>query len=206
MLDWDRRYLWAAAGLLLILVFAGGMKYMELRNRGQTERAIVSAQAAGEAEAQKKKGADIIQVYVTGAVLNPGVYQLPTEARVYEAVNMAQALPSANLRQINLALKLEDGQAIVVPAEGEEAPSPLGGGSGSGIGATGLGQNGKVNINTASAPELDEKLPGIGPTLAQRIVEYRSSHGGFKQVEDLNEVSGIGDKKFADIQDLITVR
>jgi competence protein ComEA helix-hairpin-helix repeat region len=207
VMDLDRRYIWAGALLILILVFAGGMKYADLRSQKQQDQEKIIKQAAGKSEAESPPKEDIIQVYVTGAVQNPGVYRLPTDARLYEAIDMAQSLPAANLNNINLAQKLEDGQAIVVPAQGEEpATETLGGGSMSITASSGMGGSGKVNINTASVQELDEKLPGIGPTLAQRIVDYRKLHGPFAKIEDLNEVSGIGDAKFADIKDLITVR
>ncbi|MEA4923729.1 MAG: helix-hairpin-helix domain-containing protein [Syntrophomonadaceae bacterium] len=207
VIDLDRRYIWAAALLALILVFAGGMKYADLRNQQQQEPEKIIKEAAVESEAEAPTTDDIIQVYVTGAVQKPGVYRLPPDARVYEAIDLAQSLPTANLNTINLAQKLEDGQAILVPAQGEEpATEALGGGSISITASTGMGGGGKVNINTASVQELDEKLPGIGPTLAQRIVDYRKLHGPFAKIEDLNEVSGIGEQKFAEIKDLVVVR
>lgn len=207
LFDIDKRYLWAAAALLLILVFAGGMKYAELRGQKLGEQEIILNQAAAEKEVGEQQQEDIIQVYVTGAVAKPGVYRLEPEARVYEALDMAGALPTANLKNINLALKLEDGQAIMVPAVGEQTADNILGGIGTGgLSISNPNSRGKVNINSASAQELDEKLPGIGPTIAQRIVEYRTSQGSFSKIEDLTEVSGIGDKKFTELKDLITVR
>jgi len=207
LFDIDKRYLWAAAALLLILVFAGGMKYAELRGQKLGEQEIILNQAAAEKEVGEQQQEDIIQVYVTGAVAKPGVYRLEPEARVYEALDMAGALPTANLKNINLALKLEDGQAIMVPAVGEQTADNILGGIGTGgLSTSNPNSPGKVNINSASAQELDEKLPGIGPTIAQRIVEYRTSQGSFSKIEDLTEVSGIGDKKFTELKDLITVR
>jgi len=207
LFDIDKRYLWAAAALLLILVFAGGMKYAELRGQKLGEQEIILNQAAAEKEVGEQQQEDIIQVYVTGAVAKPGVYRLEPEARVYEALDMAGALPTANLKNINLALKLEDGQAIMVPAVGEQTADNILGGIGTGgLSTSNPNSRGKVNINSASAQELDEKLPGIGPTIAQRIVEYRTSQGSFSKIEDLTEVSGIGDKKFTELKDLITVR
>ncbi len=207
MMDLDRRYLWAAALLALILVFAGGMQYANLRNREQIAKENIIKQTAGGTEAEPKAKDDVIQIYVTGAVEKPGVYRLPPEARVFQAIDMAQSLATANLKNINLAQKLEDGQAIVVPAIGDETVSDsLAGGTMSVNVSSNMGSSGKVNINTASAQELDEKLSGIGPTLAQRIVDYRKLHGPFAKIEDLNEVSGIGDKKFAELKDSIVVR
>jgi len=206
MPDIDKRYLWAAAVLLLLLVFAGGMKYEHMKNQANHEKEIITSSLVGQKEAQKKAQEEIIQVYVSGAVEKPGVYKLSSSARLYEALEMAQSLPTADLRSINLAQKLEDGQAIVVPNVGEEIPASVSsGGSSTAIASTKSNSKGKVNINSASAQELDQ-LPGIGPTLAQRIVEYRNQNGIFASIEELNEVSGIGDKKFADLKDLITVR
>lgn len=203
----ERRYIYAAAVIALILVFAGGMKYADIRYRQQAEKENFIKQAAGETEAEAKIKEDIIQIYVTGAVEKPGVYRLPAEARVYQAIDMAQSLPTANLKNINLAQKLEDGQAIVVPALGEETSADVPGASIMSVTASSsMGGSGKVNINTATVQELDEKLPGIGPTLAQRIVDYRKLHGPFAKIEDLNDVSGIGDQKFAEIKDIIVVR
>ena len=207
VIDLDRRYMYAAVLLALILVFAGGMKYADLRNSQQVEKENIIKQAAGGTNAGPKVKEDVIQIYVAGAVQKPGVYRLPSEARVYEAIDMAQSLPTANLKNINLAQKLEDGQAIVVPAIGEETSSDsLGGGIISVTASSTMGSSGKVNINTASVQELDEKLPGIGPTLAQRIVDYRKLHGPFAKIEDLNNVSGIGDQKYSEIKDIIVVR
>ncbi|PKM75997.1 MAG: competence protein ComEA [Firmicutes bacterium HGW-Firmicutes-15] len=206
VLDMDRRYLGAAALLVLLLVFAGGMKYGDMRNQNQNKKEIISDSVASEQEVSKSKKEDIIQVYVTGAVEKPGVYRLQTGARAYEAIDMARALPTANLKNINLAQKIEDGQPIVVPALGEEPPvSVPSSGLTLGPASSKPGSAGRVDINSASAQDLDG-LPGIGPTLAQRIIEYRNSHGAFARIEDINEVSGIGDKKFTDIKDLITVR
>lgn len=206
MLNFNRRYLYAAALVVLLLAFAGGMKYANLRNQEQVKTENIVNQAAGQ-DAQENTKTDFLQIYVTGEVEKPGVYQLPPDARVYQAIEMARSLPTANLKNINLAQKLEDGQAIVVPAAGEESsPGSIGGDTVSITAPAGVGGSGKVNINTASVQELDEKLPGIGPTLAQRIVDYRKLHGSFARVEDLNNVSGIGDKKYAEIKDLIVVR
>jgi len=207
LFDIDRRYLLAIAGLVFILVFAGGMKYAEMRAQEQSKTAIVTDQTSGVQATGDKKTEDIIQVYVTGAVTKPGVYRLEPGARVYQAIDMAGSLPTANLKNINLALKLEDGQAIIVPAVGEEtSDNIMGGVTGPSSSTANLNSNGKVNINSASVQELDQKLPGVGPAIAQRIVEYRTSQGAFSKIEDITSVSGIGDKKFADLKDLITVR
>jgi len=206
VLDLDRRYLLAAAVLILILVFVGGMKYADIKSRDHAKKEIILETTVSKKDAQKETQEDTIQVYVAGAVEKPGVYKLQTGARVYEAIDMARSLPAANLKVINLAQKLEDGQPIIVPAIGEETSMTSTGGGAPVTASSNPRNTGKVNINSASVQELDDKLPGIGPTIAQRIVEYRTSNGAFSKIEDLTEVSGIGDKKFADIKDLITVR
>ncbi|MEQ8237095.1 MAG: ComEA family DNA-binding protein [Syntrophomonadaceae bacterium] len=199
--NWDRRYLVAAFIVAMVFIFAAGMKYKELSDPVPVKQDIVSDQAA---EPAKSSESSLIQVYVAGEVANAGVFKLDGEARVYQALDQALPLPTADLERINLAAKLEDGQAVIVPAFGDETdPNAPGLGSGSAL----LGQeSGKVNINSASVQELDQKLPGIGPAIAQRIVDYRSSHGNFGRIEDLKEVSGIGEKKFSDLEALVTVR
>lgn len=202
MFDLENKYIGAVAILVLVLAFGAGMKYGASKLGEKPEGIVIEEPppvAAGEEERET------IQVYVIGAVANPGVYRLPAEARVLEAVQMAQTLPEADLENINLAQKMEDGAAIRVPRQGEN-PDPNVPGGMTGLGFTGSAPTGKVNINNASIQELDDRLPGIGPALAQRIVDYRTQHGRFANIEELKEVSGIGDKKYAELQDLITIR
>jgi len=140
-----------------------------------------------------------IMVYVSGAVQSPGVYELPDGTRVDDAVKAAGGpAADADLARINLAKRLRDEEQVYVPRVGEvNPPVPP-------AGTAGGSSGGKVNINTATAAEL-ETLPGIGPALAQRIVDYRTANGPFARVEDIKKVSGIGDKMFERIKDLITV-
>ena len=136
-------------------------------------------------------------VYVTGAVQNPGVYYLPEESRVQDALEAAGG-PAANadLDRVNLAQRVRDEDQIYVPEVGEEdLPSR----------ANGLAQAGLVNINTATAPEL-ETLPGIGPALAQSIIDHREAHGPFGTIEEITDVQGIGQGVLEEIRELITVR
>jgi len=141
----------------------------------------------------------MIRVYVTGAVQRSEVYTLPQESIVKDALQAAGGpTEEADLERINLALPLVDGQHVHVPRLGEETspiepPSRL------------PSTTGKVNINTADLVTL-ESLPGIGPSLAQRIIDYRQSHGPFERIEDIMEVSGIGQVTFEGIQDLLTTQ
>ena len=154
-----------------------------------------------------------VVVHVTGAVSSPGVVTLPPGSRVTDAINaVGGASADADTEQLNLARVLSDGEQIRVPRIGEVLPDPApqpGGDAASGArtapGKSGDGgASGTVNINTASASEL-EKLPGIGPALAQRIVEYRDSHGPFASVDSLTDVPGIGKAKLEGLREQATV-
>lgn len=145
-------------------------------------------------------------VDVDGAVASPGVYRLKDGARVSQAIDAAGGLtPDADVTGLNRASKVADGQKIYVPKVGEQtvaAGSDVDGGAAASPGvsdATGL-----VNINTASASEL-QTLSGIGPSMAQSIIDERTQNGAFTSVDDLMRVSGIGEKKFAKIKDCICV-
>ncbi|MGD8474934.1 MAG: ComEA family DNA-binding protein [Anaerolineae bacterium] len=139
-----------------------------------------------------------LHVYVTGAIQRPDVYLLPEGSIVKDAVEAAGgATEEADLERINLALPVTDGQQVHVPRIGEDS-SPV-------QPPSGQPATSRVNINTADAATL-ESLPGIGPALAQRIVEYRQAHGPFERIEDVMDVSGIGTATFEGIQDLLVVR
>lgn len=147
-----------------------------------------------------------IIVDVRGAVSKPGVYTLPLGSRVQDALALAgDALNDADLRPLNLARKLNDGEQIYVSLVGEATPAPA---PARGVAArtpTLKPTPGLININTAAVAELDA-LPGIGPSLAQRIVDYRAQNGDFKKLDDLKKVRGIGDALFDQIKDAITIQ
>lgn len=131
-----------------------------------------------------------ILVHVSGCVRNPGVYQLPANSRVADAIAAAGGeLAEADINRLNLAAFVSDGQKINVPAQAKPGESGL--------------INGLVNINTADQKTL-EMLPNIGPTRARRIIEYREAHGGFGSCEEILNVSGIGPKIYESIKELIT--
>jgi len=139
-----------------------------------------------------------IVVYVAGAVNKPDVYELPEDSRVKDAIKKAGgATKEADLISINLAEKLNDGEEVVVPKKGENTSITNGG-------ASSTNRSNKININTADATEL-EKLPGIGEVKAEAIIQYRKSYGRFKTIHDITRVSGIGEKTFEKIKDLISV-
>lgn len=146
-----------------------------------------------------------IWVDVGGAVAAPGLYQLPPTARVQQAIEAAGGLAAdADLRSVNLARPLADGEKVYVPTAGEAPPTPPEEPAASARTApVDLGV-GRLDINKATAAEL-EALPAIGPKTAQAIVEYRQANGPFRSVEDLLKVKGIGEATLAKIRNLITV-
>ena len=156
-----------------------------------------------------------IAVHIIGAVPRPGLYEFAEGARVQDAIDAAGGLlSSANVASINLAALLEDGQQLDIPYKsGEEPLAEDSGGGEDDLNLpggteeptdTGGSEDDLININTASLEELDS-LPGIGPSIAQRIIDYRDENGPFASIEDLLNVSGIGPSTFDQIKDLITV-
>jgi len=146
-----------------------------------------------------------IVVDVAGRVRHPGVYTFQQGDRVVDAIRRAGgALSGSDLTSLNLAALLTDAEQVVVGKAGGLGTTS-GTSTGSSSGATGTGGTAaKVNVNTATLDQL-EALPGIGPVLAQRIIDYREQHGPFGSVQDLLNVSGIGDAHLADLEPLVTV-
>ena len=162
-----------------------------------------------DADGSSKKSSSAAEVYVDvdGAVASPGVYRLKEGARVSQAIDAAGGLTTeADVTGLNRASKVTDGQKIYVPTVGEQQAAAVTGGADSGASpASGAGaSSGLVNINTASAAEL-QTLSGIGPSMAQSIIDERTQNGAFASVDDLMRVSGIGEKKLAKIKDCICV-
>ncbi len=164
-------------GVLIGLLAAGIIWLAVSRPRGEAVTLLPTATPG------------MLTIYISGAVATPGVYTLPEGSRVDNAIQAAGGLlPGAEKDNINLAMLLTDGQQINVP----------------GIVDTSHVNLGRVNINTATVTELDT-LPGIGPTTAQSIVDYRLQHGNFQVIQDIQNVPGIGPATYALIKDYITV-
>ena len=170
-----------------------------------------SGSAGGATSGGDTAGSGQIVVDVDGAVAHPGLYKLPPDSRVQAALAAAGGLsPQADAHRINRAAKLHDGQKLYVLSQGESAP-PLAASNGQGCegqsctsadgadaGSDAEGQ-GLVNINTANATQLTQ-LPGVGPAIAQKIIDYRTANGPFTSVDDLTKVPGIGAAKLAQIK------
>jgi competence protein ComEA len=162
---------------------------------------VVSRNPAGEAVILRPAPTEKpVIVYITGAVPRPGVYALPKNARVQDAISAAGGfLSEAEKSQINLAALLEDGEKLDIPFI--EGASPI---VGTPVPAVVTATTDLIDINIASAEELDS-LPGIGATLAQRIIEYREQNGPFINPEDIINVPGIGSGNYERFKDMITV-
>lgn len=143
-----------------------------------------------------------VVVAVAGKVRKPGLVTLPAGARVSDAIKAAGGVvPGTDIGYLNLARKVTDGELIVV---GASAPPDAGAPGGSVAGAPPGNPAGKVSLNQATLQQLDT-LPGVGPVLAQRIVDYRDEHGGFRSVDELRQVDGIGPARYEQLKDLVTV-
>ncbi|GHH33333.1 competence protein ComEA [Streptomyces candidus] len=158
----------------------------------------------GASTVPQAAGGAIVVVDVAGEVKRPGVLHLPAGSRVADALREAGGITSGtDTTGLNRARVLTDGEQVVV---GGPAPptSAVGGGPGAGnVPSSAGGQpNAPLSLNTATVEQLDT-LPGVGPVLARHIADYRTQHGGFRSVEELREVRGIGDRRFADLQSLV---
>ena len=187
--------------LAVVALAAGGAFYAGIH--GQEEAVTLDAGTTPQGEAPVKESE--IVVYVAGAVNHPGVVQLAEGARAKDAVDACGGfLPTADTNGVNLAQKLKDGMQITVPEKSPQGTAVQGAAAGAQAGTAKPLPEGMVNINTADEKELD-KLPGIGPAMAKRIVEYRTENGAFQAPEEIKRVKGIGDAKYEKMKDKIAL-
>ena len=188
---------------------SGGVSFERNDGSGTSVEREAEDAPSDDAVGSSKKSSSAAEVYVDvdGAVVSPGVYRLKEGARVSQAIDAAGGLTAeADVTGLNRASKVADGQKIYVPKVGEQQAVTAGGGA-DGCAVVTSGANdaaGLVNINTASVAEL-QTLSGIGPSMAQSIIDERTKNGPFASVDDLMRVSGIGEKKLAKIKDCICV-
>jgi competence protein ComEA len=198
MPDRDPRKLaaWAAAALALVLLTAWYLA--RSRAPDSASASPVATIAVAPDEDDGGSGGRLI-VDVAGAVHKPGVYRMASGARVEDALKRAGGATSrADLSQINRAAKLEDGRQVLVPRRA----SPAAPASAPTTAAATPAQ--PINLNTATLEQLDT-LDGVGPTTAQKIIDFRTEHGGFGSVDELDQIPGIGEKKLAALREQVRV-
>jgi competence protein ComEA len=169
----------------LLIIAVGFVITLALLVSGQTSSVPIKiSKHKSSTESEVKSGF----VHLTGAVKSPGVYPITVGMRLFEVIALAGGFTAkADRESINLARTVTDGEQIIVSGSGDRPVS-----------------DGLIHLNTAEPADFD-KLPGIGPTLSARIVDWRKANGGFKTVDDLRRVGGIGDKLFAGIKSLVTL-
>jgi competence protein ComEA len=193
---------WRIGALLVVAAVAGFLWYRAGRSDAALTAPRATLPAPGRRTATTTTDPPVL-VHVAGAVVRPGLVRVARGARVADAVDAAGGgVPGADLDRLNLAAKVVDGQRIEVVPVG--APATAGSGAGGGGDAAPGPEDGPINLNTATAEDLDT-LPGIGPTLAAAILRERDRRGGFTRVDQLRDVRGIGEKRFADLEGLVTV-
>lgn len=214
---WSQRPAEASAGDRVVSSDAGGVPSDEkqaLQEEAsgapvvpESDEAVQEGGAEQGAPATQSAGPDVV-VHVTGQVVEPGVVELPAGSRVVDAVRAAGGLTDeADRSSLNLARALVDGEQVWVGRPGDEPPagwSPpaTAGGAGAGT-AEGAGRP-PLDLNAAGQADLEE-LPGVGPVTAGHILAWRDEHGRFSRVDELLEVSGIGERTLAQLQPLVTV-
>ncbi|GHH18366.1 ComEA family DNA-binding protein [Streptomyces rubradiris] len=206
----ERRAVVALAAVLVAAAVFAGQHFWSGRTQSVSVPQVVRPQApfpkkeeaattAGSAPATP--GAEIV-VDVGGKVRKPGILRLPSGARVADALRAAGGVrPGVSTEGLNRARFLVDGEQVLVGVPAGAA-APAGSAVGQLSGAADPGPAAPVSLNTATVDQLDT-LPGVGPVLARHIIDYRTQHGGFRSVDELREVNGIGDSRFTDLRDLV---
>jgi competence protein ComEA len=221
MKNWlqDRKK-WIISSICIFLLCSSVYFYHDQKNEIEheipfTQQQMITQKNPDEQAEQEKKADETthstvekrtdVVIDVQGAVVRPGVYTLSSDARVYQAVEMAGGLlPEADEKQVNRAQRLADGMMLYIPRKGEKLPGlPPGASIMAGDGRSSVAVQGeKINLNTATAEQL-QTISGIGPSKSAAIIQYREEHGPFKTVEDLTNVSGIGPKTIEKMKDKI---
>jgi competence protein ComEA len=212
----DRHYRLALMALIVIILAGAGFWMLKRSNPalflGEPDYVVGESEgnSPSNAPTAAQKQPEII-VHVAGAVKSPGVYHLAHGERLQDAIEAAGgATQDADIHRLNLAMRVQDGQRVYVPGGSESAPPSVPAPSITDAAQLAeaspspLASDALIDLNTATSEQL-QTLPRIGPVMAQRIIEYRQTHGGFTSVEDLMNVKGIGEKTFEKIRPLVVV-
>lgn len=193
--------IWAVAAVLAVLA---GMRLLGGNEPAPAPVRVDGPPASGGGTRRSPGRADVLYVHVAGAVRRPGLFRMPQGARTAAALDRAGGpTPRADLTLVNLAAELQDGQQIVVPVRGATSSAAPGAAGAGAAGAAAVGaQAARIHLSSATVEQLDE-IDGIGPTLAERIVEYRDTTGGFGSLEELAEVEGIGEKRLETLREAL---
>lgn len=184
-------------GAAAVLALAAVAWFLVRPPSGPATEALLPLAGAAAGRTTSTSDASPVLAHAAGAVAHPGVYRLPSGARVSDLIDAAGGpAPDADLDQLNLAAPVADGERVYVPRAGEAVPPVADGGTST--------PDGPLNLNTATLEELDA-LPGVGPATAQAIIDERDRRGGFGSVEELLDVRGIGPAKLEQLRDLVTV-
>ena len=179
--------------LAALVVVVLGVRFMQGQARGSAAPAPAASAPGPGSVRLEPRPPTVALVHVAGAVRSPGVYRLRDGERVQDAVRRAGGpRAGADLTALNLAAKVADGQQVVVPRRGAAGGAPVA----AATGEPGGPPQPPVSLNTATAEQLDT-LDGVGPATAGKILEYRRQHGGFRSIDDLGEIPGIGPKRLA---------
>lgn len=199
----------------------GKMQENDIGKENQKDSNDIANENINDNEVEEKNDEEKIAIHITGEVKKKGILYLEKGSRIADAIEAAGGTTkNASLDQVNLAYVLEDGQKIYIPNKNEKIETGAyiitnsgnnvlvengkNSSDGTNSSTSTKGANGKVNINSANQTEL-ETLQGIGPSLAQRIIEYREANGKFKKIEDIQNVKGIGNSKYSNIKDSICI-
>lgn len=201
----DKKKIVGSIVILIVFVLFLVVGYVNSRPSNNTavksEEVFKDQDNAGETS--QSKSDKEITVYINGEIKKPGVYKLKNNSRMQDIVKEAGGFTTeADTSKLNLAKKLKDEDYIYVDKKGENGANKF---ESSEKGVSGVGQDGKVNINKASKEEL-KTIPGVGDVTAQKIIDYREKNGDFSSIEDLKKVGRIGDKTIEKIKDKIEVR
>ncbi|MDG9678964.1 helix-hairpin-helix domain-containing protein [Micromonospora sp. DH14] len=200
--DPGRRGVRALAVVAAVVVVGAAGWAWQARPQSEPVAPLLSdAASAAPSDGPSASGSGEVVVAVAGKVRKPGLVRLPAGSRLADAVQAAGgALPGVDVALLNPARKVTDGELIVVGV----TPPPVPGGAAGPAAGGAAPAAGPLNLNTATLAQLDA-LPGVGPVLAQRILAHRDQHGGFRSVGDLRQVDGIGDARYEQLKDLVTV-